>query len=155
MRHLINILVFVACSLVIVNSNTSAQSSANNIRESAKVIPIISEPAPKLVAEAPIPEKLAKGTVIIPYKTINLRILPVFGDSAVSVSPRIGHLHITVDDNPWHWADASNNPIIVAGLTPGPHKILIELADPAHKVIEGKTVFFVVPEIKKDNSSHH
>jgi hypothetical protein len=34
------------------------------------------------------------------------------------------------------------------GLEPGPHKVLIELADPTHKVITSQTVKFIVPERK-------
>ena len=59
--------------------------------------------------------------------------------------PRIGHLHVTVDDSPWHWADVSGQPIVVAPLTPGPHKVLIELAGANHRVIDSQTVKFDVP----------
>ena len=38
---------------------------------------------------------------------------------------RIGHIHVTVDDAAWHWADASGNPVIINGLAPGPHTVLI------------------------------
>jgi hypothetical protein len=70
--------------------------------------------------------------------------LPVFGKGALDVSPRIGHIHITVDDAPWHFVDASGETIILVGLEPGPHKVLVELADPAHKVITSETVTFTV-----------
>jgi hypothetical protein len=33
----------------------------------------------------------------------------------------------------------------VVGLKPGPHKVLVELADPTHRVIDRQTVSFVVP----------
>jgi hypothetical protein len=50
----------------------------------------------------------------------NVRIAQVFGAGALNVSPRVGHLHITVDNLPWWWADASdNNTIDIAGLPPG------------------------------------
>jgi hypothetical protein len=39
------------------------------------------------------------------------------------VSPRLGHLHITVDDGPYRWLDTSDEPIIVKKLLPGPHRI--------------------------------
>jgi hypothetical protein len=74
--------------------------------------------------------------------------VPVFGKGALDVSPRIGHVHITVDDAPWHFVDASGETIILVGLGPGPHKVLIELADPTHRVITSETVEFVVPEHK-------
>ncbi|NKJ03814.1 hypothetical protein FHT29_000759 [Rhizobium sp. SG741] len=63
---------------------------------------------------------------------------------ALDVSPRIGHLHITVDDLPWHFVDASGETLIVVGLKPGRHRILIELADPTHRVITSETIEFVV-----------
>ena len=80
----------------------------------------------------------------------NLRILPVLGAGAVKVSPRVGHLHVTVDDLPWHWGDFSDtNTIVVVGLPPGQHKVLIELADPEHHVFTGQTVTFTVPGAAK------
>ena len=72
--------------------------------------------------------------------------MPVFGPAAASVSPRIGHLHVTVDDTPWHWAHTSNDPVIVAPLTPGPHKILLELVDANHMVLAQESVKFEVPK---------
>ena len=98
--------------------------------------------------DPPLPGPLAeRGPVIIPYRTENIRILPIFGSGASDVSPRAGHLHVTVDDLPWHWADAADNEtVVVVGLPPGPHKILIELATPQHQVITGKAVAFVVPD---------
>ena len=60
-----------------------------------------------------------------------------------------GHLHITVDDLPRLWADASDlNTVDIAGLPPGEHKVKIELVDANHKVFLGqsKTVTFTVPD---------
>ena len=88
---------------------------------------------------------LGEGMVFIQYRAENLRIVPVFGPNALDVSPRIGHVHVVVDDAPWHFVDASGETIILVGLIPGPHKVLIELADPTHKVITSETVKFVVP----------
>ena len=84
--------------------------------------------------------------MFIQYRTENLRVVPVFGAGALAVSPRIGHVHITVDDAPWHFVDASGETIIVVGLKPGPHRVLVELADPTHRVIDSRTVSFVIPE---------
>ena len=53
---------------------------------------------------------------------------------------------MTVDDAAWVWADASSNPIILMGLPPGPHKVLIELADANHHILDQSLVAFVVPE---------
>jgi hypothetical protein len=43
-----------------------------------------------------------------------------------------------------HFVDASGETIIF-GLEPGPHKVLIELANPMHKVITSKMVHFTLP----------
>jgi len=42
--------------------------------------------------------------------------------------------------------DASGEPLIIQGLTPGLHRILIELADPTHRVIDSKTVSVEIPQ---------
>jgi hypothetical protein len=119
--------------------------SARAIRGPSPLIAIESEPPPILIVDPPLPEPLARGRVFIQYRAENLRIVPVFGQGALTVSPRIGHVHITVDDASWHFVDASSETIILVGLQPGPHKVLIELADPAHHVITSKTVAFTVP----------
>ncbi|HEV8389153.1 MAG TPA: DUF6130 family protein [Dongiaceae bacterium] len=117
----------------------------------AAPLPVASEPAPRLHVDAPLPEALARGLVVIRYRTEHLRILPVFGPAALDVSPRVGHLHVTVDDAPWHWADASGVPLIIQGLPAGPHKVLVELADPTHQVIDSKTVDLLIPQQHADN----
>jgi hypothetical protein len=45
--------------------------------------------------------------------------------------------------------------VVVVGLEPGPHKVLIELADPTHKVITSETVRFSVPDLKTPKSNAH
>ena len=128
---------------------TSAPAqSAKDIRGPTPLIAIENEPPAKLIVDPPLAEPLAAGKVFIQYRTENLRVVPVFGKGALSVSPRIGHIHITVDDLPWHFVDASGETIILVGLPPGPHKVLIELADPTHKVITSKTVNFIIPDPK-------
>jgi hypothetical protein len=105
-----------------------------------------SEPAPRLIVDPPLAEPLSRGALVLQYRTENFRIVPEVGAAAVKVSPRIGHLHVTVDNLPWHWADAGNsNTIIVVGLPPGQHSVRIELADPEHRVLTGQTVTFTVP----------
>lgn len=122
--------------------------SARDVRGPTPLVAIQNEPPAKLIVDQPIPEQLALGRVFIQYRTENLRIVPVFGTGALGVSPRIGHIHVTVDDAPWHWADASGETVVVVGLPPGQHKVLIELADLTHKVITSETVTFVVPDLK-------
>jgi hypothetical protein len=119
--------------------------SARDIRGPAPVVPLDSEPPARLIVDPPIAEALTKGRVYIQYRAENLRIVQVFGPGALSVSPRIGHVHVTVDDLPWHWADASGEQLILTGLPVGPHKVLIELVNANHKTIDQKTVEFVVP----------
>ncbi len=133
----------------------SGMAQSLHVRSAAPVIALKNEPAAKLLVDAPLPGSLEQGRVVIQYYAENLRILPVYGSGTLDVSPRIGHLHVTVDDAPWHWADGSNEPLIVNGLTPGPHHILLELADPTHKVIDSKTVSFVIPAVTGGGHTHH
>jgi hypothetical protein len=107
--------------------------------------PNAAQPPAKIAADPPKPELLAEGVAIVQFRTENVQIVPVFGPAAAAVSPRIGHLHVTLDDAPWHWAHTSNDPVIVAPLPPGPHTILIELADADHKVLAKEVVKFDVP----------
>jgi hypothetical protein len=123
--------------------------SAREVRGATPYAAIKNEPPPKLIVDAPLPDLLDKGIIWIQYRTENVRIVPVFGKDALNVSPRVGHLHIHVDDLPWLWADASDlNTIDIAGMPPGDHKVLIELADANHQVFPGqaKTVKFTVPK---------
>jgi hypothetical protein len=122
--------------------------SARQIRGATPYAAIENEPGPVLVVDPPHPGPLAQGLVWIQYRTENVRIVPVFGKGALSVSPRVGHLHVRVDDLPWLWADASdNNTVDIAGMPPGPHKVQIDLVDANHMVFPGqsKTVTFTVP----------
>jgi hypothetical protein len=119
--------------------------TARDVRGAAAVIPVASEAPAKMIVDPPLPDALGRGLVVIQYRTENLRIVPVYGPGALNVSPRIGHLHLTVDDGPWHWVDASGEPLIIQSLTPGPHRVLIELADPTHRVIDQFVVNLVIP----------
>lgn len=132
-------------ALACVSAGASAQS-ARDIRGSSPLIAIDNEPSPRLIVDPPLPGPLALGRVFIQYRTENLRVVPVFGTGALQVSPRIGHIHITVDGASWHFVDASGETIIVVGLPPGPHTVLIELADPTHRVIGHELVRFVIPK---------
>jgi hypothetical protein len=122
--------------------------TAREIIGPSPLITIDNEPAPRLIVDPPLPEPLSRGLVFIQYRAENIRIVPVFGEGALQVSPRIGHVHVTVDDLPWHFVDASGETLIVAGLPAGEHKVLVELADPRHRVITAQTVSFVVPKRK-------
>lgn len=126
-----------------------APQSAKQVRGATPYIEIKNEPAPKLIVDEALPDGLPQGIVWIQYRTENCRILPVFGKEALAASPRIGHLHVQVDDLPWLWADASDsNTVDIGGMPPGEHKVKIELVDPTHQPFPGqsKTVKVTVPK---------
>src|ERR1043166_9153434 len=104
-------------------------------------------PPPRLAVAPPLPAALARGVVVLEYRTENTRIVPVFGDAALSVSPRVGHLHVSLDDLPWVWADASGVPIIIQKLPPGPHRVTLELNDSNYHALDKRVVEFVVPDL--------
>jgi len=146
MTMIMQTIVAVAAGAVL-TMNALAQS-AKETRGASPYIAIENEPAPKLIVDPPLPEGLAQGIFWVQYRVENVRIVPVFGAGALQVSPRVGHLHITVDDLPWLWADASdNNTIDIAGLPAGQHKVKVELVDANHNVFPGQvvTVRFTVP----------
>jgi Family of unknown function (DUF6130) len=122
--------------------------STGNAGSPPVFFPIKDEPAPKLVVDPPLPGPLVRGPIPIPYRTENLRILPVFGEAASQISPRVGHLHVTVDGLPRRWTDTGSgtNRIVVIGLQPFPHKVKLGLASPKHQIFTGQTVTFTVPE---------
>jgi hypothetical protein len=133
----------------------SANPTAREVRGASPYVTIENEPAPKLIVDPPLAEGLAIGVFWAQYRVENVRIAQVFGAGALNVSPRVGHLHITVDNLPWWWADASdNNTIDIAGLPPGQHKVTIALVDANHNPFPGQvvTLTFVVPD--HNNMSH-
>jgi hypothetical protein len=144
MKHLL-ILIILNMAL---NNDIVAQPSAKEIRGAAPVVPFSSEPPPKLFVDPPLAEPLSLGRVVIQYRANNIHFVPVYGPGALNVSPRVGHVHVTVDKTPWHWADASGEPLILNGFLPGSHTVLIDLADPTHKIIDRKEVSFIVPNVK-------
>jgi hypothetical protein len=132
-------------ALGIIASSVFAQAADGGVGPSA-LLAIDNEAPATLIVDAPLPGPLARGAVLIPYRVENFRILPVLGADAVKISPRVGHLHVSLDDLPWRWGDFSNtNTIVVNGLPAGPHKIKIELSDPQHRILASQTVSFTVP----------
>jgi hypothetical protein len=127
------------------SGSTAMAQSARDVRGPAPVVPLAGQPPARLIVDPPLPESLANGMVVIQYRTEHLRIVPVFGPNALDVTPRIGHLHITVDDAPWRWLDASGEPLSVTNLAPGPHKIKIELVDANHQTLDQTVVDLVIP----------
>jgi hypothetical protein len=142
--------IFAAVAAGTVLATNAFAQSAREISGASPFVAIDNEPAPRLIVDPPLPDQLARGLVEIQYRVENVHIVPVFGAGALNVSPRVGHLHVTIDDLPWHWTDPSGvNTIVVVGLPPGQHKVLIELANPVHQVFTGcpctATVTFTVP----------
>lgn len=87
----------------------------------------------------------ANGLVVIKFRAENVKIAPVYGDVAASAVPRIGHLHVTVDGEGWHWLHSSDEPIIIRGLVPGAHKVRIDLTDANHVTLDSSRISFEIP----------
>jgi hypothetical protein len=143
-----NVAPVLTIAVTLLSANAALAQSAARACPPARVIPLAGpEPPAKLAIEPPLPEPLAsRGVAVIAYCAENLHIAPVFGAGALTVSPRVGHIHVTVDDAPWHWADASGNPIILQRLASGSHRVLIELVNANHQVIDKGTIVFDVPQ---------
>ena len=149
MTLLIKTLAAVAAGTML-TTNAFAQS-ARDVRGASPFETIENQPAAKLIVDPPLPGPLAQGLFLAQYRVENVRILQAFGPGALSVSPRIGHLHINVNDLPWTWADASdNNTVDIGGFPPGEHKVKIDLVNANHEVFPGQsvTVKFTVPATK-------
>jgi hypothetical protein len=132
-------------SATVLNVSTVAQS-AHVVR--GRTPDVGNEPPAQLIVDPPNPQALAAGAVLIQFRAENVHIVPVFGPAALKVFPRVGHVHINVDDLPWHWADASDTSTIdIQDLPPGQHTVRIDLVDANHQLFPGqsKTVTFTVP----------
>jgi NAD(P)-dependent dehydrogenase (short-subunit alcohol dehydrogenase family) len=115
--------------------------TAGDILDPAGVAPLTTaQPPAKIIVDQPLAEPLTRGYVFIQYRAENLRIEPVFGPNALDVTPRIGHTHVTVDGAPWHWADASGEPIILVGLPAGRHSVEVILANANHQPLDTQMI---------------
>ena len=148
------LMTLIAGTAALYASTTMAQT-AGEVLGPAGVVPLTTpQPPAKIIVDAPLAEPLSHGMVFIQYRAENLRIVPVFGPNALDVSPRIGHIHVIVDDAPWHWADTSGEPLILVGLPAGPHKVQIILANANHQPLDKAVVEFVIPA-GDAASAHH
>src|SRR6476620_1179596 len=86
--------VIIACLM----AASSAAQTARDVRGAAAVEPLQTQPPAKIIIDPPLPEPLSLGRVVIQYGTEHLHIVPVFGPAALAVSPRVGHIHVTVDN---------------------------------------------------------
>ena len=130
--------------------------SAKEVRGASPYVEIKNEPPPKLVVDPPLAEGLPLGVFWAQYRVENVHIAPVLGTGALQVSPRVGHLHVQVDDL-WWWADTSDsNTIDIANLAPGEHKVRIVLVDATHNPFPGQevTMRFTIPEGVPVSHSH-
>jgi hypothetical protein len=155
MTMLIKTLAAVAAGTMLATS--AFAQSAREVRGASPFETIENEPAAKLIVDPPLPGPLAQGQFLAQYRVENVRLLQVFGPGALSVSPRIGHLHINVNDLPWLWADASdNNTVDIAGFPPGEHKVKIDLVNANHEVFPGQSVMvtFTVPATQGKGHAH-
>lgn len=121
--------------------STVVAPSARDVRGAFEAVD--PEPQAKLVEDPPLPGPLSQGRVVIQYWAEHLLMVRVFGIGALDVSPRIGHIHVTVDDA--SWADASGEPLAMNGFERGTHEVLIELVDANHKRITQQTLQFEIP----------
>jgi hypothetical protein len=156
MTLLIKTLATIAAGTVLATS--AFAQSAREIRGASPFETIANEPAAKLIVDQPLPGPLAQGQFLAQYRVENVRLLQVFGPGALSVTPRVGHLHINVNDLPWLWADASdNNTVDIAGFPPGEHKVKIDLVDANHEVFPGQSVTrtFTVPAQTTGTAHRH
>jgi hypothetical protein len=132
---------------MLIPGNAALAQTAAEVLGPAGVVPLTEpQPSARIIVDPPLPGPLGEGMVFIQYRAENLRIVPVFGPKALEVSPRIGHIHVVVDDAPWHWADASGEQLIIVGLPSGPHKVEITLANANHQALDRASVSFTIPE---------
>jgi len=54
----------------------------------------------------------------------------------------------------WVWADASGNLVILMGLPPGSHRVLLELEDANYRALDKGTITFIVPEKTSAEKEH-
>src|SRR6185295_1424509 len=119
-------------------SGKPVPQSAKDVYGFAPQLEIRNEPEPRLIVDPPLPDLLDRGVVLVQWRAENVHVVPVFGKAALSLSPRVGHLHVSMDDLPWVWADASGiNTIDVGGLPPGPNKIRVDLVNANHEPFAG------------------
>jgi len=146
-----------AAATVTALATSAFAQSAREIVGPSPYNAVENEPAARLIVDSPLLDLLAHGVVQIQYRVENVRILSVFGAGALDASPRVGHLHVRVDDLPWWWAETAdnNNTIDFAGV-PGQHKVRGELVDANHNILNGQvvTVSFAVPETASASHSH-
>ena len=137
-------LIGLIAAAAVLSASAAGAQTAREVRGPAPIAPLADQPPAKIIVDPPLAEPLSHGRVVIQYRAENLRIVPVSGPNAVDVSPRIGHIHVFVDDASWRWLDASGEPLTINGFAPGPHKILIQLVNANHRPLDQAVIAFVI-----------
>lgn len=139
-----------ACFLAIPTAQAADHAGMMVATPKAASAHIEEETGPKLILSAPDATILKDGYVYLPFRVENMTILPIYteiaGEETTKLKPTIGHLHVMVDGTGWKWIHASTDPIYFGQLTPGAHKIELELVNAAHSVINVQTINVDVPE---------
>lgn len=71
-----------------------------------------------------------------------------------ALPPALWSVSDFLSDAPWHWADASGEPVILNGFPVGPHKVLIELVNANHQTLDTGVVTFVIPKGNAPDTHH-
>ncbi len=78
--------------------------------------------------------------VIIKFHAENFKIESLAGHDTMhhegamaGMGENAAHVHVTVDNNPWYWVHSNSDPVVIAGLSAGPHKVSLELVGAGHK----------------------
>ena len=99
-------------AVTLVCASGAFAQTASEVLGPAAVVPLtVEQPPTRIIVDPPLAEPLARGLAVIQYRAKNLRIVPVFGPAALAVSPRIGHVHVNLDDLRWDWAGVSGDPL--------------------------------------------
>jgi len=145
-------LLALAAATALTTAATSGGASAQTVPAKAghgmhdAAPPSSAEPAARITGAAPVPRLLEKGVAVIVFKTENVQLAPIYGEAAAGVSPRLGHLHVTLDAQAWHWVHSGSDPVVLQGLPAGPHRVTLELADANHRVIDARSVDVTIPD---------
>ena len=104
------------------------------------------EPPARVTVDEPLKAALANGALVVQFHTEHLRIASLNAPPVAAGEPRIGHLHLSLDHAAWQWIQATTDPIVLFGLSPGAHTLQVDLANSDHKVLDKHTLEFVVPK---------
>ena len=97
---------------------------------------------PRIIIDSPKSGETFPQIATIRFHTENLKLaVPLPG--AIQ-EPRTGYLQVSVDGSSWYWIHASENPVVIARLAPGPHTVRLELAAADHQPLDSQAVTFTI-----------